>query len=358
VSSFPTNFSDTFTKLIVTSTFGRSNQSLLNDNFHLVVKLIPILTSEGARAPSSKLIVRCGYSEISFHLCEDCRIFPEGVKDSTIGSISNNGIVGRINHNGLIGRIVQNGLIIDHNGLISRNNLVDHIGINLFGHNGINGVIGLGVSFIGFGLVSFIGLSVSFIVIGLGIVGFVGLSLVSLGGLIGHFSLAGRCIIGLIESSASLNHWPIGLIGVIGLGLIASSASTASLARRLISFVSLVGLLTHRLFRDLTAAVKATKITWQLKQAAALGVAMVQLSATEIADTASPSYLIASSYHVHSLVREKMWWWLALARNKLCWWLASFGESYNGDVLLYAKKIFSLRLPQMTKYCVTRKCVR
>ena len=47
VSSFQTNFSDTFTELIVTSMFGRSNQSLLNDDFQLVVKLIPILTSEG-----------------------------------------------------------------------------------------------------------------------------------------------------------------------------------------------------------------------------------------------------------------------------------------------------------------------
>jgi hypothetical protein len=48
VSSFPTNFSNTFTKFIVTSMFGRSNQSLLNDDFQLVVKLIPILTYEGA----------------------------------------------------------------------------------------------------------------------------------------------------------------------------------------------------------------------------------------------------------------------------------------------------------------------
>jgi hypothetical protein len=55
-------------------------------------------------------------------------------------------------------------------------------------------------------------------------------------------------------------------------------------------------------------------------------------------------------------VREKMWWWLALARKKLCWWLASFGESYHGDVLQYAKHLFSLRLPQMTKYCVMREC--
>ena len=38
------------------------------------------------------------------------------------------------------------------------------------------------------------------------------------------------------------------------------------------------------------------------------------------------------------------------------WWIASFGESYNGDVLQYAKQLFSLRLPQMTKYCVMREC--
>ena len=90
-------------------------------------------------------------------------------------------------------------------------------------------------------------------------------------------------------------------------------------------------------------------------QAAALGVATLQSSATEIANAAS-SYLFASSFHVHLLVREKMWWWLALARKKLCWWLASFGESYNCDVLQYTKQLFSLRLPQMTKYCVMREC--
>jgi hypothetical protein len=55
VSSFPTNFSDTFTKLIVTSMLGRSNQSLPNDDFQLVVKLIVDSSSEGAQI--SKLIV-------------------------------------------------------------------------------------------------------------------------------------------------------------------------------------------------------------------------------------------------------------------------------------------------------------
>jgi len=52
VSSFPTNFSNIFTKLIVTSMFGRSNQSLPNNVFQLVVN---DSSSEGAQ--KSKLIV-------------------------------------------------------------------------------------------------------------------------------------------------------------------------------------------------------------------------------------------------------------------------------------------------------------
>ena len=82
--------------LIVTSIFGRSTRSLLNNNFQLVVKLILIIITEGARAPLSKLVVGCGNSKISFHFCKDSRIFRGGVKDSTIGIVSNNGIDGRI----------------------------------------------------------------------------------------------------------------------------------------------------------------------------------------------------------------------------------------------------------------------
>jgi hypothetical protein len=59
---------------------------------------------------------------------------------------------------------------------------------------------------------------------------------------------------------------------------------------------------------------------------------------------------------MHSLVREKMWWWLALAKKKMWLWIASFGDPYNGDVLHFAKQLFSLSLPQMTKYCVMREC--
>ncbi len=59
---------------------------------------------------------------------------------------------------------------------------------------------------------------------------------------------------------------------------------------------------------------------------------------------------------MHSLVREKMWWWLSLAKKKMWLWIVSFGESYNGDMLQLAEQIFSLSLPQMTKYCVMREC--
>jgi len=165
-------------------------------------------------------------------------------------------------------------------------------------------------------------------------------------------------MISLVGSLASFGRLIISLISVIGLSLIASSASVASLARRLIRFISLVSSTTHRLFceRIATAVNEATKITWRLKQAEALRVATVRSSATEIANAATIYYLITSSFHVHSFVREKMWWWLALARKNLCSWLASFGESYHGDVLQYAKHLFSLRLLQMTNYCVMSEC--
>jgi hypothetical protein len=43
-------------------------------------------------------------------------------------------------------------------------------------------------------------------------------------------------------------------------------------------------------------------------------------------------------------------------KEKLWLWIASFGESYNGDVLQLAKQLFSLSLQQMTKYCIMREC--
>jgi hypothetical protein len=87
-------------------------------------------------------------------------------------------------------------------------------------------------------------------------------------------------------------------------GLIDSSASTASLARRPISFASLVGSSTRWLFRELltAAVIEATKISWQLKQTAALGVATLQSRATKTA--ASTCYFTALSLHMHLLMNS------------------------------------------------------
>jgi hypothetical protein len=42
--------------------------------------------------------------------------------------------------------------------------------------------------------------------------------------------------------------------------------------------------------------------------------------------------------HMYLLVREKMLRWLAFARKKMRQWIASFGESYHGDMLQFAKQ--------------------
>jgi len=67
-------------------------------------------------------------------------------------------------------------------------------------------------------------------------------------------------------------------------------------------------------------------------------------SATEIFDVEF-YYFASSSLHMRLLVREKMWWWIA-----------SFGDSYHGDVLQFAKQLFSVRRPLMTKFFVMREC--
>jgi len=83
--------------------------------------------------------------------------------------------------------------------------------------------------------------------------------------------------------------------------------------------------------------------------------ATILTSATKISDVAI-YYFASSSLHVCLLVREKMCWWFALVRTKMWRWIASFGESYHGDVLQFAKQLFFVRLPQMTKFFVMREC--
>jgi hypothetical protein len=60
--------------------------------------------------------------------------------------------------------------------------------------------------------------------------------------------------------------------------------------------------------------------------------------------------------HTHSFVREAMWWWLTLIKKRCVGGLHLFGNPYHGNVLQYEKQLLSLRLMQMTKYCIIREC--
>jgi hypothetical protein len=151
-----------------------------------------------------------------------------------------------------------------------------------------------------------------------GLINFIGLGFVSL---IGFISLLGH----------------IGLVGHIGHNSLASIISP--------SLVSLVGLslfwpfnlATHRVAIKLPSITGITKV---IKQAAH-GVATVS-SATKITNAAIWYYCTAS----HLFVRES-WLWHVLCR------LDSF---FFGDTLQNTKQVFSVRLLQMTKYCIMREC--
>jgi len=67
-------------------------------------------------------------------------------------------------------------------------------------------------------------------------------------------------------------------------------------------------------------------------------------------------YFASSSLHMCLLVRVKMLWWLALAKKKMWRWIASFGNFYHGDVVQFAKQLFSIRLLLMTEFFFMREC--
>jgi hypothetical protein len=109
------------------------------------------------------------------------------------------------------------------------------------------------------------------------------------------------------------------------------------------------------MIHSLTKIAAAVKAMLWLKHPASDGGAALRISASKIANATTSYYCAISLLHICLFVREKMCWWLALAKKKMSLWIASFGESYHDDVLHFAKQLFSLRLPQMTKYCVTRE---
>jgi hypothetical protein len=66
-------------------------------------------------------------------------------------------------------------------------------------------------------------------------------------------------------------------------------------------------------------------------------------SATKITNAAIWYYCAAS----HWFVREGLLWHVPRLDSN---------PSYHGDALQYAKQLFYISLPQMTKYCIMREC--
>jgi hypothetical protein len=197
------------------------------------------------------LIVGYRSSKISFHFCNNCRIFCEGVKEQ-----------------------INNGNAIVKQRQISLDDLISLVG--LIGLSGISGLVGR-ISLVGcIGLNGIIGLSASSAcwLIGLGYI-----SLIGFGGFSGinDFSLI---------SLVSL----IGLIGLIG--LISLVGLSASSAHQLIDLDSRAILSAHCQPHNLVVAIIAAAC----KQAAH-GVATMLTSTNKIASMATLYFCAASLLH-------------------------------------------------------------
>jgi hypothetical protein len=161
-----------------------------------------ILTSEGARVPTSKLIVI--YSKKSLHFREDCEMFCEGEWEEQSQQPKHD----LIDHYGVIGRADLIDLIKfdGYNGLVKCNGLVDFIGV--VGFVGLNRLVGIvGLSFLDdlIGLVDLVKIAKP------GING--------RNGLIGHISIVGQVgLVGLVDLGL-VGHPGSGLVGHTGLSL-------------------------------------------------------------------------------------------------------------------------------------------
>ncbi len=119
-----------------------------------------------------------------------------------------------------------------------------------------------------------------------------------------------------------------------------SAASTAESALLAKSNYWLFKLVTHGVAIKLPSITGITKVIMQ----AAHGNATVS-SATKITNAAIWYYCTAS----HSFVRESLLSHVLLLTGRL-------NLLFFGDTLQNAKQVFSVRLLQMTKYCIMREC--
>jgi hypothetical protein len=344
------------------------------------IKDAPAIMTASLANFSLQLIVDI-FCKISFHFCEDYRIFCEGeyqYQDANGHQELTKLISGLIKHNGLIGRIIGCNGLINLVGLNSLDGIIGLVGFGLNGLDGFDSIIGI-VGFIGlgFGLVGHTGL------VGLnsldGIIGLVGFGLNGLDGFDSIISLVGRivdrngliglislvdfgvisfvgliCIISLV--GLSLNGL-IGRIGFIGLGIsdlgmISLVGSSASFARQLIGFIglgikcliSLVRLNGHISLVDL-GRTSLTSIVGLIGLIGRIGlnghndgVGLVNKVKFEI-----PCY---------SFVREG-WLWCV---RRLCSLARLDSDFFFRHALQYAKQLFYSRFPQVTKYFVMREC--
>ena len=175
--------------------------------------------------------------------------------------------------------------------------------------------------------------------------------------LIGLISLISFGDVGIIGLVGLLALSACQLIGFICLVTIHTCQLIGFISLGINSLISLLALSTCWLIGlggfaicDLAAAIIAATATLSAPahKKATHTVVVAKSSATKIINEAIYTYCAASLLHVHWFVREKMWWWLDLARKKMWWWIASFGYSYHGDMLQYAKQLFSLGFLQMT----------
>jgi hypothetical protein len=233
-----------------------------------------------------------------------------------------------------------------HNGGISIVGLVDLGGIRFIGPVGISGFD------FGFGLISLVGISGFGFV--LSVISHVnGFSLdglkyvirvshqLSLVGQISLVNLSG--ISGISGFSSRISH--NGLVGLIGISLVS-----------LVDLVSLSGINDLVGFDSLVAAIIAAAeflvaMTTQAATAKTHGVAIKLASSTKITSAAIWYYCTAFLVLLSLTWRESGLW---------CEWrvfssLAGLDSVFE-NALQNAKQLFHISLPQMTKYCVMRKC--
>ncbi len=348
------------------------------------------------RAKPTKLIVGYGYSKKSFHFCKACRIFREGVKDSTIGISSNNGFVGLIGLglvgfisfglNSLVGLSGNSGLV-NQISLISLGDLtikslvglstlfarrlISLIGLGNLGLTSLAGINGIGL--VGLSLISrnvgFIGLSISFIDLGVsfigGFVGFVDLCLVSLARLIdgigliglgGHDGIIGLSLIGGFVGFVGLGLVSLGglisdisIVGILGLSLISHYGLIDFIDLGIECLISLVGLNGHISLVGLGCfsgwRARAKKKMWYSdNNATAIPAAATRTNGVATKITNAALWYYCAAYYW--FVREGLLWHVPGLDSDFCLELA----------LQNGKQLFCNRIPQMTKYCVMREC--